>query len=76
MVVNNTSGGSMLHDTATSLSSSSSYSYSSSSSPQGFVFTKCKFSVRLTIPDVHDSYNLEMARWGTFHIAVLTKVEQ
>jgi len=57
----------MLHVTATS---------PSSSSPQGFVFTNCKFSVRLPIPDVQDTYNVGKARWGVFHIAVLKKVEQ
>jgi len=69
MIVNNTSDGSMLHVTATSPSSPS-------SSPQGFVFTNCKSSVRLTIPDVQDSYNLKKARWVVFHIAVLKTLEQ
>jgi hypothetical protein len=60
----------MLHVTATSPSSTS------SSSPQGSVFTNCKFSVRLPIPDVHGTYNVEKAIWGAFHIALLKKVEQ
>ena len=68
MTVNNTSDGSILHVTAISP-----FSLSSS---QGFVFTNCKFSVRLTIPDVQDSDNLEAGRWGGFHFAVLKKVEQ
>jgi hypothetical protein len=72
MTLNNTSDGSMLHVTATSPSSSS----SSFSSPPGFVFTNWKFGVRLTTPDVQDSYNLGKARWDVFHIAVLSKVEQ
>jgi hypothetical protein len=70
MTVNNTSDGSMLHVTATSPSSTS------SSSPQGFVFTNCKFNVRLPISDVHDTYNVEKATWGAFHIVLLKKVVQ
>jgi hypothetical protein len=55
----------MLHVTA--------ISHFSSSSPQGFVFTNYKFSVRLTIPNVQGSDNLETTRWSGVHIAVLKK---